>query len=138
MNTPLAKLWLQTPVLTAAKQQADEAGIHSIWEWIEDHSLVAYPVLALAIIGLIGWALVSSWRSQALSAEQKIHLKGQIMAIMRRRVSGVSPEAVAAELQIDVLIAASLLSQLAEEGAIAAAQNTSGADAARYRLKGMH
>jgi hypothetical protein len=130
--------WFHHPFVAAARQQADEVGIHSIWEWIEGHSLVAYPVMALSILLLIGGALVASWRSQAMSAEQKSQLKGKIMAIMRRRVSGVSPEAVAAELQIEVLAAASLLNELAEEGVVATAQSGSATDAARYRIKGVN
>ena len=127
--TLMTSLLTRSSVWAAAARQTEESGIHSIWEWIEEHSVVTYPVLALSILGLIGAALIASVRSQAMSAEQNSQLKGKIMAVMRRRVSGVSPEAVAAELQIDVLTAANLLSELAEEGVVASSQPGSSSDA---------
>ena len=138
MITLFAISWVQHPLLATAVRKAEDTGIHTLWEWMEENSLFTYPAIALSIIALIGGALIASWRSQAMSAEQKSVLKGKIMAIMRRRVSGVSPEAIAAELQIDVMTSAKLLSELTEEGVIAASHGGSSTDTARYRLKGLN
>src|SRR4051812_16651698 len=101
-----------------------ESEIHLIWDWIENHALLAYSAIALLVIGLIAGAMVSTARAQETSAEQRGHLKMEIMGIMRRRVSGVSADTIAADLRIDLMLAARLLAELVEEGQVAQTMTT--------------
>lgn len=123
-------------ILTLAAPDAD-LGIHSLWEWIEANGSITYPAVAVVVIGLMVWALLAGFRTDRLNAEQRGALKMRIVQLMRRRVSGVSAEAVSAELQIDLLVAARLLAELAEEGLIDAStvRATPGA-AIQYRIRG--
>lgn len=122
---------------TASARPFAFEGAHSLWEWIEDNGAIVYPAIALAIVGLIAGALLSSWRADELNAEQRGQLKMKILQIMRRRLSGVSPEMVAAELQLDVIIAARLLGELEEEGVLASSPGRS-TTPVQYRLRGGH
>lgn len=120
--------------LLAAKTRVpkeDEPQIHLIWEWIEDNAWVTYPAMALLVIGLIAAAMVSSARAQVMSAERRGQLKMQIMGVMRRKVSGVSADSIAADLKIDLMLAATLLSELTKEGML-----SSDDTGARFRLRG--
>lgn len=119
----------------AAARRVREAGAHDLWEWIEANGAIVYPALALAIIGLIVAALLATWRSEEMSAEQRGRLKLEILQIVRRRISGVSAEAVAAELQVDLMLAARLLGELDEEGLVSSSR-TGAQTPAMYRLRG--
>lgn len=119
-------------VLAAGKNPLPDAA--QLWKWIEDNGSIVYPALALVIIGLIAGALFASWRADELEGERKGELKMKILQVMRRRISGVSVEQIAAELQIDVLVAAKLLSELDEEGVVAATR-TAGSTPSQYRLR---
>jgi hypothetical protein len=123
--------------LAAHLRQPEEpdSGIHLIWEWIEDHAWFTYPAVAVLVIGLIAGAMVSNARAQEVSAEHRGHLKMQIMGVMRRRISGVSAEAVAADLQIDIMLAAQLLADLAAEGLVSESVNPDDHTSTRYRLR---
>lgn len=116
---------------------SDGPGIHSLWEWIEANGRFTYPAVAVVVIGLMVWALLAGFRTDRLNAEQRGALKMRIVQLMRRRVSGVSAEAVSAELQIEILVAARLLSELAEEGLIdASSLRASPGAAIQYRIRG--
>lgn len=123
-------------MLILAVEGAD-VGVHSIWEWIEDNGTWVYPLAALVVIGLMAWALLSGFRGDRLNAEQRGALKMRIVQLLRRRVSGVSADAVSAELQIDLLLAARLLAELAEEGLVDASASRGTTTAPiQYRMKG--
>jgi hypothetical protein len=125
------------PVLSAillAGPKGDSTA-HELWLWIEQNSAVVYPAIAIVIVGLIVGALMASWKSDEMNAEQRGQLKMKIMQIMRRRISGVSAQIVAAELQIDISVAAKLLNELAEEGLVAGGQG-SGSAPVQYRIRG--
>jgi hypothetical protein len=113
----------------------EETKIHLLWEWIEDNAWVSYPVIALVVIGLIAGAMISTARQQVMSAERRGQLKMQIMGVMRRRVSGVSAEAIAADLKIDLMLAAKLLVELTDEGMLSRSMTTADDAGARYRLR---
>lgn len=105
-----------------------------LWRWIESNGTIVYPALALVIIGLIAGALFASWRADELEGERRGELKMKILQVMRRRISGVSAEQIGAELQIDVLLAAKLLNELDQEGAVASARGA-GSVPTQYRLR---
>lgn len=119
---------------TRAAPQRSLPEAAQLWQWIEEHGAIVYPALALIIIGLIAGALFASWRADELEGERKGELKMKILQVMRRRISGVSAEQVAAELQIDVLVSARLLTELDAEGVVAAAPGA-GSAPTQYRLR---
>lgn len=119
---------------TRAAPQKSLPEAAQLWQWIEEHGAIVYPALALIIIGLIAGALFASWRADELEGERKGELKMKILQVMRRRISGVSAEQVAAELQIDVLVAAKLLTELDSEKVVAAAPGA-GSSPTLYRMR---
>lgn len=120
------------PSLAPAALLAADEGPRVLWEWIERHATIVYPAIAILIVGLIVGALFASWKADDVSAERRGELKMRIMQVMRRRISGVSADTIAAELQIDLMLAARLLSELDQEGFVSA----SGLQPIQYRLRG--
>lgn len=121
-------------LLAAPRTRGSEPGPHQLWEWIEAHASFVYPALAILIIGLIVGALLATWKSDDLDAEARGKLKMKIVQLVRRRVSGISAEQVAAEMQIDIMRAARLLGELDEEGLV----SSSGGRPVQYRIRGMN
>jgi hypothetical protein len=115
---------------------ASEFGIHTLWEWIEQNASIVYPAVALGIIALIIGGLFASWRGEDLDAAQKIELKSKIIQLVRRRVSGVSADMVAAELQLDLHVAAKLLQDLEEEGLVSSTTGRGPSVPVQYRIRG--
>lgn len=126
---------LATLLLAQAARPAD-FGAHTLWDWVEAHASIVYPALAIGVIGLIVWALLTGFKAERLNFEQKSRLKTHIIQLMQRRISGVSAEAVAAELQIDLLTAASLLNELAQEGVVDASARAIADAPIHYRIRG--
>ncbi len=111
---------------------SSDPGPRMLWEWIERHASFVYPAIAILIVGLIVGALLASWKADDVTAEKRGELKMRIMQIMRRRISGVAADTIAAELQIDLMLAARLLTELDQEGLVSA----SGQQPVQYRLRG--
>jgi hypothetical protein len=123
---------LQTILLAVPRGRPPPDGPQQLWEWIEAHSELVYPAVAICILGLIIGAALAFFRSEELGAEKAGQLKREIMLLLRRRVSGVGVDQVAAELQIDRLVAGRLLSELEQEGMISG----SGTAPVQYRIRG--
>jgi ABC-type phosphate transport system auxiliary subunit len=113
-----------------------EPGIDSLWEWIERHAIFVVPIVVLLMILLIAGTMTAAWRAEEMTAEQRAALKAKIMGVMRRRASGVSAELVAAELQIDLMVADKMLRQMVDEGLLGISPNLSATDPTRYRIRG--
>lgn len=129
------KVFVATLVLAAARRpSSNDDGPHRLWEWIEAHANVVYPLIAIAIIGLIAGAAMAAMKGSDINAERAGHLKREIMLLIRRRISGVSAEQVAAEIQIDLMLAARLLQELEQEGMV----SSSGRAPVQYRIRGMN
>ena len=123
---------LRSLVLAAPKGRPAPDGPQQLWEWIEAHSELVYPAVALCILGLIVGAALAFFRSNELGAEKAGQLKREIMLLLRRRVSGVGVDQVAAELQVDRMVAARLLTELEQEGMIAGSATAP----IQYRIRG--
>ena len=106
-----------------------------LWLWIDAHGAIVYPLIAAAVIGLIVWTVLKSWRAHELGAEEKARLKGEIIRMLRARLHGVTAETVAAELGLDRFRAAALLAEMKEEGMLSESTLTTGVTT--YRLKGL-
>jgi hypothetical protein len=119
-------------LLAQAARRRFDSGVHDIWEWMEANATFVYPAIAIGIIALVLGALLASWRSDELDAEQRGALKDAMLKLMRRRISGVSAESVGAELQIDTVLASTLLAELVEQGLAA----PSGTAPVHYRIRG--
>ena len=121
-----------TLILAAGKHKNGDFGPHQLWEWIESHAMLVYPAISLLIVGLIVGALLGAMRSTDLNAEERSRLKKELMLLLRRRVSGLAADQAAAELQVDIQVAATLLGELQQEGLVTGSRSTP----VQYRIRG--
>ena len=62
-------------------------------ELFEQHGHIVYPVIAVAVVALILWGILSAWRAQDLDGLAKVELKREIILELRRQIGGMSAEA---------------------------------------------
>lgn len=117
-----------------AREALDEDGAHQLWRWMEEHGEWVFPLIGLAILALVVWAV----RRGSISQAEELHKKGlqkeQIIRLMRLKLS-LTAETAAAELGIDHFAAAALLEEMLKEGRLVAGRSAGGV--ASYRLKGL-
>lgn len=101
---------------------------------MEDSSDVVYPLLGIAVIGLIFLAIRRGMVGHDAEVMAKGRQKDSIVRLMRARLS-LTADAVAAELKVDRFRAAVLLDELEREGKLVQQRMTGGV--ATYRLKGL-
>ena len=105
-----------------------------LWAWLEDHGDVVFPLMGLAIFGLLFLGIRHGMKSSGDEMKKKMHDKDEIVRMMRSRLL-LSAAEVCRQLQIDRLQAAALLEELQREGKLVEQRSTSGV--ANYRMKGL-
>ena len=127
----LAHAWA-LPKRKAARADEDEA--HHLWHWIEDNGEVVFPLIGLAILGLVLLAVRRGTLSQQEELRKKAALKEKIIRLVRAKLS-LTAESCAPELGVDRYHAAALLEEMEREGMLALGRAAGGV--ATYRLKGL-
>lgn len=117
-----------------SRAPAAEDNAHQLWTWLEDHGDVAFPLMGLAIIGLLFLGIRRGMQSSGEEMKKKMHDKDEIVRMMRSRLLLTADE-VCVQLEIDRLQAAALLEELQREGKLVEQRSTSGV--ANYRMKGL-
>ena len=107
---------------------------HQLWYWLDDHGVVVFPLLGLAIVALIIVGIRRGMTSNVAELHQKQDHKDDIVRMMRRKLL-VTADAVAGELGIDRFAASALLDELVREGKLIEQKSAGGI--ANYRLKGL-
>jgi hypothetical protein len=107
---------------------------YKLWGWIEDHLEIVFPVVGVAVILLVLFAVRRGMQQQANEVAIRLRQKEEIVRLMRAKLL-VNAELVAHELQLDRFHAARLLEELVREGTLVQARVAGGV--ASYRLKGL-
>ena len=111
---------------------ADEG--HKLWYWIEDNLEIVFPLVGIAVILLVAWAVRRGMVAQSDEVAVRARQKDDIVRLMRAKLL-VNAELVAHELGFDRFHAATLLEELTREGVLVQARVAGGI--ASYRLKGL-
>jgi hypothetical protein len=123
------------PPRTHKVHPADETDrLHEIWDWMDDHGDVVFPLLGLAIIALVIFGIRRGMSSNVSELQEKQTRKEAIIRLMRAKLL-VTADAVATELGVDRFAASGLLDELVREGKLL--EQKGGGGVANYRLKGL-
>lgn len=68
------------------------ATTETYFAWLERNQDIAYPALALMVLGLVAWGILTALRTELLDPEVKLELKRNIINELRRNVTGASAE----------------------------------------------
>ena len=103
-------------------------------EYLENHSHVIYPVLAVTVIALVALGIILSLRTDEMDGLQKAELKREVIRKLRREVYGMTTQKLAEAIGLNVKKSAKLFEEMAGDGTI----ELSGQKSSRvWRVKGL-
>lgn len=105
------------------------------FEWLENNSHVVYPVLAVAVVGLIAFGIISAWRSEDDDGVAKAELKREIIRQLRREVYGLTAVRLATILNVPGGKMLKLLEEMAEDHIVESRTDTQ--RVTTWRVKGL-
>lgn len=103
-------------------------------ELFEQNGHIVYPVIAVTVIALILWGILSAWRAQDLDGLAKVELKREIILELRKQIGGMSAEALSRSVGLDNFKTVKLLEEMQRDGIILSHTTTS--RLTTYRIKG--
>lgn len=101
MKTPLffAALSLPAPVADLDRLVAT-AQEPSMIELFEEYVVVLAPLLILAVVGIVAYAIFAASREETIQGAAKTECKGEIMVAMRKHIAGLTVHEIAQTLKI--------------------------------------
>jgi hypothetical protein len=105
------------------------------FEWLENNSHVVYPLIAVAVVGLIAFGVISAWRNEDIDGLKKAELKRDIIRELRREVYGMSADRLAKLVGVPGTRMLKLLEELAEANIVESRTDTS--RVTTWRIKGL-
>jgi hypothetical protein len=90
------------------------------FEFLDAHSEVLYPVLAVGVLVLVFLGVVMALKNNDLDLSTRIKFKREIIRELRLRIAGVSTDDLADMLKTPPQKLEPLLSEMAKDGSIAA------------------
>lgn len=122
------------PHATRRPRPPTDDATQRFWTFLEDHGEVVFPLVGLAILGLLVLGIRRGMQSSGDELRKKLHDKDEIVRMVRSRLL-LSADEVCAQLGIGRLQAAALLEELQREGKLVEQPGPSGV--ANYRMKGV-
>lgn len=105
------------------------------FEWLENHTHVVYPLLAVATVALIAFGIISAWRSEDIDGLKKAELKREIIRELRREVWGMTADRLARNIDVPGGRMLKLLEEMAEDNIVESRTDTS--RVTTWRMKGL-
>ncbi|GMU03022.1 hypothetical protein KH5H1_71420 [Corallococcus caeni] len=93
-------------------------------ELLEKNSHIVYPVIAVVTLLLIGWGILSAWRTQDMDGLQKNEFKRAIINELRSNISGMPGDLLGRTIGLDRLKTNRLLEEMQTEGLVLSHTNS--------------
>jgi hypothetical protein len=104
-------------------------------ELLEENTHILYPAIAVLVVALIAFGVISAWRTEDIDVIAKAEMKREIIREMRRQVHGLTVEQLAKLTSMPPLKLVRLLEEM-QEGGITESR-TDSARITTWRLKGL-
>lgn len=91
---------------------------------LEKNSHIVYPVIAVVTLLLIGWGILSAWRTQDMDGLQKNEFKRAIINQLRSNLSGMPGDLLGRSIGLDRLKTNRLLEEMQTEGLVLSHTNS--------------
>jgi hypothetical protein len=105
------------------------------FEWLENNTHVVYPALAVVLVALIAFGIISAWRTEDSDGLKKAELKREIIRELRREVYGMTANHLAKNIQVDGTKMLKLLEEMAEDNIVES--RTDSSRVTTWRMKGL-
>ena len=104
-------------------------------EFLEQNSHILYPLIAVAVLGILVIGILQAWRAQDLDGLAKAEFKREVILELRRNMGGISGEALARAVGLEPFKMAKLLEEMQTDGVLTSF--TSSARLTVWSLKGV-
>lgn len=104
------------PGVKVGPEQPAASTNNKYFEWLESHTHIVYPAIAIAVLGLMAFAILSSWKSQGMDIETKMKLKKAIVSELRLVMGGLSAEHLGKTIGLSGLKTLKLLEEMQRDG----------------------
>lgn len=104
------------PGVKVGPEQPAASTNNKYFEWLETHTHIVYPALAIAVLGLMAFAILSSWKSNEMDVETKMKLKKAIVTELRLAMGGLSAEHLGKTIGLSGLKTVKLLEEMQRDG----------------------
>lgn len=104
-------------------------------EWLENNTHLVYPALAILVVALVAFAIISAWRTEDIDGIQKAELKREIIRQLRRDVYGMTAVKLAEKVGIPGGKMLKLLEEMAEQNIVESRTDT--ARVTTWRMRGL-
>jgi len=111
----------------------DEIEFKPDLSWLEAHSAIVYPLVAIVTVGLLVVGILGAWRSDDMSGILKVEYKREIIVVLRKEPGGVPIAGLAKRLKLSVHRTAVLTEEMVKDGQIAV-DDRKGVKVARIRF----
>lgn len=88
------------------------------FEWLETHTQIVYPAIAIAVLGMMAYAILASWKTQGMDVETKMKLKKAIITELRLAMGGLSAERLGKSIGLSGLKTVKLLEEMQRDGVL--------------------
>ncbi len=72
----------------------------SLLDLAEEYIVVLAPLLILAVVAIVGYAIFAATRTEVIQGAAKTECKGEIMVSMRKHIAGLTVQEIAQMLKI--------------------------------------
>ncbi|MFZ5438788.1 MAG: hypothetical protein ACOZQL_02205 [Myxococcota bacterium] len=104
-------------------------------ELLENNTHIIYPILAVTVVALIAFGVISAWRSEDIDGLKKAELKREIIRELRREVWGMTADRLAKNIGVPGGRMLKLLEEMAEDSIVESRTDTS--RVTTWRMKGL-
>lgn len=104
------------PGVHVGPEQPAASTNNKYFEWLESHTEIVYPSLAILVVGLVAFAILSAWKKEGMDIETKMRLKKAIVQELRLQMGGLSAETIAKAIGLSGLKTAKLLEEMQRDG----------------------
>ncbi len=105
------------------------------FEFLENNTHIIYPIIAVSVVALIAFGVISAWRSEDIDGIKKAELKREIIRELRREVYGMTADRLAKSIGVPGGRMLKLLEEMAESNIVESRTDTS--RVTTWRMKGL-
>jgi hypothetical protein len=105
------------------------------FELLENNSHIIYPIIAVSVVALIAFGVISAWRSEDIDGLKKAELKREIIRELRREVYGMTADRLAKAVNVPGGRMLKLLEEMQESNIVESRTDTS--RVTTWRMKGL-
>lgn len=104
-------------------------------ELLENNTHIIYPLIAVVVVAIIAFGVITAWRTEDMDGLQKAELKREIIRELRREIWGMTADALSKNVGIPRLKLLKVLEEMQADNILEARTDTS--HVTTWKMKGL-